>query len=373
MEVWGGYLAFDLEIDVVTGGLLIFFSSGARHVLDSLSAARTGENFGFRFYGPSHWQRYKFHIGYGLRCENLCIHNTDFGDCFIDERGNGSSDNDSAHEQEDDSCNFDDDDHEDCCDNHFGNEVHGDFDYELTIGKAFVNEDEAYNFYNLYARLKGFGFRKHWATRSRTTGKLIKRQFVCNKEGFRSSKDKRQIGREIKRRRETRTGCGAMMGIALSNTGEWVVDKFLDSHNHDMNTPSKVIKHRSHRKFHRTMACKKLIFDFNKKKAYDLRKNNVGKECHGIIKHFQEKAVLDGAHFFAIDLASDESLRSVFWADGRSKEAYLQFGDVLVFDVTYKTNKFRMPFTPFVGVNHHRQSILFGGTLLEDEKEETFT
>ncbi|KAK2972448.1 hypothetical protein RJ640_003874 [Escallonia rubra] len=54
----------------------------------------------------------------------------DFGDYFIDERGNGSSDNDSAHEQEDDSCNFDDDDHEDCCDNHFGGEVHGNFDYE---------------------------------------------------------------------------------------------------------------------------------------------------------------------------------------------------------------------------------------------------
>ncbi|KAK3043800.1 hypothetical protein RJ639_000499 [Escallonia herrerae] len=198
-------------------------------------------------------------------CDACDFFDQDFGDCFIDERGNDSSDNESAHEQEDDSCNVDDDDHEDCCDNHFGGEVHGDFDYELTIGKVFVNEDEAYNFYNLYARLKGFGIRKHWATRSRTTGKLIKRQFVCNKEGFRSSKDNRQIGRETKRRRETRTGCGAMMGITLSNTGEWVVDKFLDSHNHDMNTPSKVIKHRSHRKFHRTMACKKLIFDFNKK------------------------------------------------------------------------------------------------------------
>ncbi|KAK2992644.1 hypothetical protein RJ640_023954 [Escallonia rubra] len=32
---------------------------------------------------------------------------------------------------------------------------------------------------------------------------------------------------------------GAMIGIALSKSGEWVVDKFLDSHNHDMNTPSK--------------------------------------------------------------------------------------------------------------------------------------
>ncbi|KAL7612830.1 hypothetical protein Lser_V15G07827 [Lactuca serriola] len=61
-----------------------------------------------------------------------------------------------------------------------------------------------------------------------------------------------------------------------------------------------------------------------------------------------------------------------FWADGRSREAYTKFGDVVVFDVTYMTNKFKMPFSPFIGVNHHGQFILFGGTLLENEKEETF-
>ncbi|XP_047312819.1 protein FAR1-RELATED SEQUENCE 5-like [Impatiens glandulifera] len=31
-----------------------------------------------------------------------------------------------------------------------------------------------------------------------------------------------------------------------------------------------------------------------------------------------------------------------------------------------------MPFAPFVGVNHHYQSILFGGALLKDEKGDTF-
>uniref|UniRef100_A0A7N0VLE0 SWIM-type domain-containing protein n=2 Tax=Kalanchoe fedtschenkoi TaxID=63787 RepID=A0A7N0VLE0_KALFE len=44
----------------------------------------------------------------------------------------------------------------------------------------------------------------------------------------------------------------------------------------------------------------------------------------------------------------------------------------MVFDVTYRTNKFKMPFSPFVGVNHHRQRVLFGGALLDDETEETF-
>ena len=50
----------------------------------------------------------------------------------------------------------------------------------------------------------------------------------------------------------------------------------------------------------------------------------------------------------------------------------MTFSDVIVFDVTYKTNNFSMPFAPFTGVNHHRQSILFGCALLSDKLEQTF-
>lgn len=74
-----------------------------------------------------------------------------------------------------------------------------------------------------------------------------------------------------------------------------------------------------------------------------------------------------------MDLAKVGTVRSAFWADGRSRSSYLQFGDVVIFDVTYRTNKFKMPFSLFIGVNHHGQSILFGGALLEDESEDTFT
>lgn len=38
--------------------------------------------------------------------------------------------------------------------------------------------------------------------------------------------------------------------------------------------------------------------------------------------------------------------------------------------VTYKTNMFRMPFAPFTCVNHHLQSILFRGALLENKTTE---
>ncbi|WOK91568.1 protein FAR1-RELATED SEQUENCE 6-like [Canna indica] len=65
-------------------------------------------------------------------------------------------------------------------------------------------------------------------------------------------------------------------------------------------------------------------------------------------------------------------LRNVFWADARSRAAYESFGDVVSFDSTYLTNMYNMPFAPFVGVNHHGLSILFGCGLLSWEDIETY-
>jgi hypothetical protein len=56
----------------------------------------------------------------------------------------------------------------------------------------------------------------------------------------------------------------------------------------------------------------------------------------------------------------------------RTRKAYESFGDVITFDTTYLTNKYKMPFAPFVGVNHHGQSILFGCGLLSNEDTDSF-
>lgn len=268
------------------------------------------------------------------------------------------------------------------------------------LGMIFSTDEDAFNFYNNYARSKGFGIRLRYSHKSNKTNKIYRRRYVCSKEGFKNLKDKRFDEGVAKRRRETRTGCLAMLQVKLSNE-EWKVEKFSNIHNHPMIvTPSKVMKFNSHNKGHLSNVCKSLVSDLNQaglsassiSKAMNVinsdvhltrrqcttilsnqRRNYVGKECYGVIKHFQKKAELDESFYFVPDLSKDGTFRSVFWADGRSRTAYAQFGDVLVFDVTYRTNKFKFPFAPFVGVNHHGQSILFGAALLEDETEETFT
>ena len=51
---------------------------------------------------------------------------------------------------------------------------------------------------------------------------------------------------------------------------------------------------------------------------------------------------------------------------------YNKFGDVLICDATYKTNRFKMPLFIFAGVNHHRSTVVFGCALINDERIETY-
>jgi len=39
---------------------------------------------------------------------------------------------------------------------------------------------------------------------------------------------------------------------------------------------------------------------------------------------------------------------------------YKKYGDIVVFDTTYKVNSYEMPFKIFVGMNNHEKTILFG-------------
>ncbi|XP_040985885.1 protein FAR1-RELATED SEQUENCE 5-like [Juglans microcarpa x Juglans regia] len=105
-------------------------------------------------------------------------------------------------------------------------------------------------------------------------------------------------------------------------------------------------------------------------KARHLR---LGKGGPGALQDYFLRMQYKNPGFFALmDLDDEGRLKIVFWADPRSRAAYQYFGDVVTFDTTYLTNRYGMPFTPFVGVNHHGQSILLGAGLISSEDTETF-
>lgn len=66
-------------------------------------------------------------------------------------------------------------------------------------------------------------------------------------------------------------------------------------------------------------------------------------------------------------------ITNIFWADARMMVDHDYFGDVVCFDTTYRKNKEGRPFAMFVGVNHHKQTIIFGVALLYDDTIQTFT
>ncbi|XP_042962627.1 protein FAR1-RELATED SEQUENCE 5-like [Carya illinoinensis] len=76
--------------------------------------------------------------------------------------------------------------------------------------------------------------------------------------------------------------------------------------------------------------------------------------------------------FSMMDIDDNRKLKNVFWADPCSRATYQYFGDVVTFDTTYLKNRYGMPFAPFVGVNHHGQSILLGANLISSKDTETF-
>ncbi|KAK2986172.1 hypothetical protein RJ640_006207, partial [Escallonia rubra] len=212
-------------------------------------------------------------------------------------------------------------------DDYEGYESFEDFNSEHINGKTFDTQEAAYEFYNQYALLNGFGTRKHNAHKIMATGAIFRRQFVCNKQGFKKLDDKRLNGNE-KRRRDLRTGCEAMMQVTLSkNLGVWVVDKFQDVHNHPLTTtPSKVIKHRSHSKYHRTNVCKSLVADLNNeglKPSQITRVVNVMKpseeadvtprQCSSIIRVERKNNSIEDFEAGWIDLNEKYDVKGNFW------------------------------------------------------------
>ena len=68
----------------------------------------------------------------------------------------------------------------------------------------------------------------------------------------------------------------------------------------------------------------------------------------------------------------EDLITNIFWADAKMVTSYSHFGDAVCFDTTYRKNKERRPFAMFIGVNHHKQTVIFGAALLYDETAEIF-
>ena len=112
------------------------------------------------------------------------------------------------------------------------------------VGMQFDSCEDAYSYYNAYAREKGFGTRKHTTRKSQRTGDTIGRRFCCSFQGFRNFRKGDEERQRIQA--DSGTGCQALIAIKKTKDGKWVALQVVETHNHPLTTPSKTRNHRSH-------------------------------------------------------------------------------------------------------------------------------
>ncbi|XP_043700220.1 protein FAR1-RELATED SEQUENCE 5-like [Telopea speciosissima] len=247
-------------------------------------------------------------------------------------------------------------------------------DYKPWIGMKFISEIEAFDFYNRYGGIVGFtGHRK---------------------------KDKRDVN-TTKPRAETRTDCPARMGISILKNGGYECKDFCDDHNHELRTPDSTHFMRSQRKISKVDAYEidmaddtgirpKATFDLMGMQAggrenlgytkEDLRNHLRTKrqrdlsygEAGSLLVYFEKQTRLNPSFTYFLQMDNEEQITNIFWADPRMIIDYSLFGDVVIFDTTFFTNKMYRPFGVFARFNHHRGVTIFGAALLYDETAESF-
>ena len=91
-----------------------------------------------------------------------------------------------------------------------------------------------------------------------------------------------------------------------------------------------------------------------------------------VLDNFRMKKSEDPTFFYKLELDDENKVKNIFWRDGSSLKYYADFGDCVSFDTIYMTNKYRLPFAPFVGITGHAQTCIFGCAFLRDETTTTF-
>ena len=95
-------------------------------------------------------------------------------------------------------------------------------------------------------------------------------------------------------------------------------------------------------------------------------------DAQSLLNYFKSRHAEDPMFFYTIQVDQENCITNFFWRDRRSRVDYDCFGDVVVFDTTYCTNKYNLICAPFVGVNHHWKNVMFGCAFLLNETIDSF-
>lgn len=262
------------------------------------------------------------------------------------------------------------------------------------VGMEFQSHEEAYKFYCLYAISVGFGTKvrnSHCKVRGGTK-QLWYVTFTCDRAGFKEDRAFVENPRP-----NSRIGCKAEMRIKRKSRNDptWVCHYVALDHNHEV-LPLMSHLHRSHKT--KDLLGKQKISIAHKSgtrtfKVIQMLATNDAISCgqregrnfidlydrmfivgdaNAIQNYFAERHNENPSFFYQMDVSKEGRLVNVFWVDSRCRASYIYFGDSVTFDTMCITNKYNIPLSLFVGVNHHGQSVLLGCGFIANETTEAF-
>ncbi|GAB4842100.1 Protein FAR1-RELATED SEQUENCE 6 [Ancistrocladus abbreviatus] len=259
------------------------------------------------------------------------------------------------------------------------------------VGMEFESYDDAYNYYSCYAKEVGFCVRVKNSWFKRNSKEKYGAVLCCSSQGFKRVKDVNRL------RKETRTGCPAMIRMRLVNTKRWRVVEVMLEHNHLLGTKAyksmKKMEMGTKRKLQssynaevRTVKLyRALVIDdggndnlnssTREVRSFSDPSNqlNLKKgDSQAIYNYLCRMQLTNPNFFYLMDFNDEGHLKNVFWIDARSRAACAYFADVIFLDNAFLANKYEIPLVAFVGVNHHGQSVLLGCGLLAGETTESY-
>ncbi|XP_056698172.1 protein FAR1-RELATED SEQUENCE 5-like [Spinacia oleracea] len=285
------------------------------------------------------------------------------------------------------------------------------------IGMSFSNWEALNNYYRSYGEQQGFGVvcvgGKTWPKEKREeNGKSNSlKSYVWRCECYGRTNYRRLVnGKKVTliedplvKKKSKECNCPVMLYGARDMNNSWVVKNVVNEHLNHNPTPRKS----SHIPMFRQKKLTGTIIHgivndhdsgapvaqiYNNLAGRRNGVENIGftkKDIHNLLNrrmrlmlrdgdaaamiNYLDKMTKDNQKIFHLHrLDKTGKLQDVMWVDARSRAAYEYFGDVVCFDSTYLTNKYELPFSNFVGVNHHGQTILLGCALVSHEDAETF-
>ncbi|KAM0047426.1 putative transcription factor FAR family [Helianthus debilis subsp. tardiflorus] len=274
------------------------------------------------------------------------------------------------------------------------------------VGMRFRTVDEAYAFYENYAKLGGFTIRKN--TQKMIKGIVTLKYFTCSKEGKKTYQKIDTVndmdvdnvkGKQCRTRPSIRTGCLARLIVKRLDDMTYNVQSFYEEHNHTLVEEGDYQFLSAARNL--SVVQEDFIQNLSKLNIGPVQAFNIMRTHYGgfeevgatavdcknlkrdinayIGKHDAEMVVsrlMDKKRYlpdFSCEYLNDDKgeLRGLFWADEEMKHNYMQFGDVIAFDSTFRSNKYDMVFVPFTDIDNHHKNVTFGAALLASETAES--